>query len=597
MVLSHWRSAERGWLRSAVVMAAAVPGVVFAADLEFTRHIISTTNTGVRCVQTADIDKDGDLDILSAITEVHLVAWYENDGAQTPSFTEHIIARNRNRSNFIIGIDINGDDHMDIVSSSAVDDTIGWYENDGAPDPTFTEWIITEDLNGVDNPPPGFADGVRQIFAVDIDGDDDIDLGHASVNDDKVAWYENDGALSPSWTFHTLTEDPDGAEEPKEGVLDGCRAITAADLDGDDDMDIIAGPWFGESCIWFDNQGGMPPTFIERVVVTFPPGQVKPEEVAGLWRLETVDLDNDNDLDILGARRFDGIEWFENDGQVPPNFVRHTIAGPAIALLGKSVNAADLDDDGDMDPMSASVYLDKIAWHENDGAPDPSFTERVITEDPDGHGGALEGVADEARTVFPSDVDGDGDIDVLWGAKVSNTIAWEENHLIEACPTDLDNDGVTGVNELLMMLGGWGAGAQGPPDFDGSGIVDIGDLLILLGVWGPCPRFAGCGPGGGACFAANGTPGCNEVSCCETVCAVMPDCCITEWDAACAAEAVVACGQCGEAGAGDCCAANGSVGCDDLTCCGDVCAADAFCCTVEWDAMCATSAASVCSCP
>ena len=37
------------------------------------------------------------------------------------------------------------------------------------------------------------ADGARSVYAVDIDGDGDIDVLSASQSDDKIAWYENDG--------------------------------------------------------------------------------------------------------------------------------------------------------------------------------------------------------------------------------------------------------------------------------------------------------------------------------------------------------------------------------------------------------------------
>ena len=34
--------------------------------------------------------------------------------------------------------DIDGDGDMDIISASSTDDTIAWYENDGAANPTFS---------------------------------------------------------------------------------------------------------------------------------------------------------------------------------------------------------------------------------------------------------------------------------------------------------------------------------------------------------------------------------------------------------------------------------------------------------------------------
>ena len=66
-----------------------------------------------------------------------------------------------------------------------------------------------------------------------------------------------------------------------------------------------------------------------------------------------------------------------------------------------SVFAADMDNDGDMDIFSASFNDDAIAWYENDGAADPSWTAADIATS-----------ADFARSVFAADMDGDGDMDI-----------------------------------------------------------------------------------------------------------------------------------------------------------------------------------------
>ena len=51
-----------------------------------------------------------------------------------------------------------------------------------------------------------------------------------------------------------------------------------------------------------------------------------------------------------------------------------------------------------------------------------------------------------------------------------------------------------------------------------------------------CP-VSPCGPGSGTCCVANGTPGCQDVTCCESVCAIDPFCCDVEWDGLCADQA------------------------------------------------------------
>jgi hypothetical protein len=113
-----------------------------------------------------------------------------------------------------------------------------------------------------------------------------------------------------------------------------------------------------------------------------------------------------------------------------------------------------------------------------------------------------------------------------------------------------------------------------------------------------------CGPGAGDCCIADGTPGCDDVDCCEAICAADPFCCDTSWDSICsgAAQANPLCDQgacaggdcCGDPGAGSCCVADGTPCCDDVDCCNIVCGVDPFCCDTSWDSICAGEAADLC---
>jgi hypothetical protein len=108
-----------------------------------------------------------------------------------------------------------------------------------------------------------------------------------------------------------------------------------------------------------------------------------------------------------------------------------------------------------------------------------------------------------------------------------------------------------------------------------------------------------CGdPDAGDCCVPQQGPGCNNADCCEGVCAGDPFCCDTQWDAICAQTAQLVCGVCGigcgNPAAGDCCEAHPEPACSDPACCVPICAADSFCCDVEWDAKCAASAVEFC---
>ncbi len=57
-------------------------------------------------------------------------------------------------------------------------------------------------------------------------------------------------------------------------------------------------------------------------------------------------------------------------------FTEHVISTTADGTL--TVFATDLDGDGDTDVLWSSHLEDKIAWEESDGGSPPTFTERVI---------------------------------------------------------------------------------------------------------------------------------------------------------------------------------------------------------------------------
>ncbi|MCA9290360.1 MAG: hypothetical protein KDA25_04475 [Phycisphaerales bacterium] len=119
--------------------------------------------------------------------------------------------------------------------------------------------------------------------------------------------------------------------------------------------------------------------------------------------------------------------------------------------------------------------------------------------------------------------------------------------------------------------------------------------ILAVAVSVTSASFAGC-PGAGECCRPNGTPGCDDDACCASVCTIDPFCCDVDWDQVCADAALAdpACDCDGSTddcpGTGDCCAPNGTPGCDDETCCGAVCAIDPFCCDVDWDQVCAEAA-------
>ena len=153
------------------------PPCATAIEVPFTDHTISTAADIANSVFAADVDSDGDTDVLSASGSERKIAWYENDGSE--NFTTHTITTAANGAWSVFAADVDGDGDTDVLSASFVDNKIAWYENDGSEN--FTTHTVST-----------AADGASSVFAADVDGDGDIDVLSASRNDGTVAWYENE---------------------------------------------------------------------------------------------------------------------------------------------------------------------------------------------------------------------------------------------------------------------------------------------------------------------------------------------------------------------------------------------------------------------
>ncbi|MAU01949.1 MAG: hypothetical protein CL608_32835 [Anaerolineaceae bacterium] len=515
---------QNGYVDLVVAASGADAIVWFAHDggalPTFTPHVITDTAVGAVAVHVVDLNKDGALDIISGATGNNTVAWYESDGAALPSFTSHIVSAEAAMPWLISAADLDDDGDVDVLSGSSTGTgQMNWYESDGTLTPTFvrhevanglfTYSLFAEDIDQDDDldlltlrdaqvawyendgaPTPDFSFhyvvtptfGAHGIFAADLDSDGDVDVLSGSADDGQVAWYENDGSLQPAFTAHTITTDTERPlrviaayinNDPYLDVVSSSRldgkiawyandgnqppvftmytittgifhpvSLDVADLDGDSDEDLIsgAGDW---PVGWYENSGGANPTFTAHEVYT---------DFTDVFAIKAVDIDGDLDIDIVGGSARENLYWFENDGTDRPTFTSHVVA---LNLNAQHVYAADVNGDGFMDILSTSgPYWNNstVAWYENDGALPPSFTPHTITTD-----------TVTTKFVYAADIDKDGDTDVFSASQGDDKVVWYEN------------DGADPPNFITHILSDKAGGARSlfSADLNGDGFEEL----------------------------------------------------------------------------------------------------------------------------
>ena len=276
--------------------------------------------------------------------------------------------------------DVNNDGRPDIVAAgedgASGAGTLYVLLNGGG---AFNQPVRT---TGVSPSPLGVALG-------DLDGDGDLDAVTSSAGPNATAMSVrlNDG----SGTFSP----PPGATAGQVPLLGYCRGIVLADIDGDGDLDALAGHSSLNTLTIRLNDGTAhfttPPTGRDEIAVG-----------SGPYRLALADLDNDGDLDLVAGAYFNNaVSVRLNDGTglftPAPNTPEVPVGrGPWTVALG------DLNNDGVVDLVSCNDTGNSISVRLNDGT--GRFRAPLVNPDP--------AVPGNPQSFALGDMDADGDLDL-----------------------------------------------------------------------------------------------------------------------------------------------------------------------------------------
>jgi hypothetical protein len=303
----------------------------------FAPHTIATTATTLTSAVAADLDGDGDLDVVVSSFEDGRIVWYENDGTPADGpWTAHVISAGAAAACSVAAADLDHDGDLDVLSGAWHGNEIAWYENDG--NAVFTEHAITTAL-----------DLVNSVVAADLDGDGDLDAVSASWNDDTIAWHENDGTPADGgWVTHSI-----------DTTADGAQAVSTADLDGDGDLDVLAASYNDNTIAWYENDGTPLDGGWTKHVIN--------SSALGAWGVSAADMDGDGNLDVLSASDKDGtVAWYANDGTPADGGWTTQIITPQ-AEGAWSICAVDLNGDQGPDALVGANLQDRVSWYGNQG--------------------------------------------------------------------------------------------------------------------------------------------------------------------------------------------------------------------------------------
>ena len=341
--------------------------VAWYENLDGTGHftaarIITTQASRVETVRAADLDGDGDLDAISASFGDDKIAWYENLDGLGNFGPQQIISRRSNGAIDLHTADLDGDGDIDVLSASAIDGIIAWYRNEDGQGNFGSLQILTRR-----------AISAEWVSSADLDGDGDIDVLSAAYGDGKIAWYENEdgnGSFSStqtiairegSVTVEATDLDNDGDldlvttqfgtnatggilswieqtenkvfSEPQDIAVgfNEPEALAIADVDGNGIDDIVIAD--SSQVVWFERKGE-----------GFSDHLVTQGNVAGVFEVTVADMDGDADMDILSASAYDSkLSLYRNLSTSGDFDGDGSVDAADIALLCAAIQAQDPD--------------------------------------------------------------------------------------------------------------------------------------------------------------------------------------------------------------------------------------------------------------
>lgn len=301
------------------------------------KEVLFQADNDVSNIRSADIDNDGDLDLLAKIDQYgnwyDTIFWLKNDGTgqfSNPT-TVNGFSFNFQTSGFECS-DIDNDGDSDVIAFAANNDLVRWYENDGAGN--FLGFHVISSA----------FDAPAKIIPVDIDLDGDNDILSFGAYNHEIVWFENTGG----GLFNTQAILATNQNLVSPGLL------FVEDIDNDGLLDILISCVNNDEISWYKNLGSM----------LFSPAQIISTTIDNN-RIQPIDFDNDGDIDIVASENVlmaERILWLENSGGGTFSNDGPTLQSGSGNVAGSYFESADMDLDGDSDIINPGGGQNSSIW-------------------------------------------------------------------------------------------------------------------------------------------------------------------------------------------------------------------------------------------
>jgi len=312
---------------------------------------LGDTDEPVYAIAVGDLDRDGDLDLVSS----GMLVWNNLYTAtfSSPWMSATLAAGVRAQDVAIHDLDQDGD--LDVVAGGNFGLAIWqnpWDQGNSTP---FGTWPVSHVLTT--------AQMVKAVVVADLDNDGWLDI--AAARDDglgsgDLTVWQNPHSVAGVWASNLITS------------VQGILTVIAGDVDRDGWTDLATGsgylsPYAQEIRVWQNDRSPFSGTWASNQVVHI---------VDDVRSVTLADLDNDGRLDIVA--RYDELTWGrigmwrnpDTPFSTPWTMSVTMNAGARVARVA----VGDLDHDGDVDVVSADFASSSppdggVQWWQNDGSP------------------------------------------------------------------------------------------------------------------------------------------------------------------------------------------------------------------------------------